>query len=285
MTSPRFSLIPVIDHEIHVTEWGNPSNPAIVMWHGLSRTGRDFDELAQALSDHYFVLCPDTLGRGLSSWSSDPLAEYTNEYYAGIAEDLLDHYGIDRTGWIGTSMGGLIGMRIAASPSADRLKWLIINDIGPDLPEDALDRIRAYAGTQPIWNSIAEAEHWLRAAYTPFGSNTDEFWRRMARTSVRRLPDGTLTLHYDPAMMQAFVATDLAGPDPWARWDRITIPTHLIYGAHSDLVSNALANKMARRGPSPDVTCIPDVGHAPTLASQNDATLIRRIIADLTATN
>ena len=141
MIPPRFTLVPVMDHEIHVTEWGDPSYPALVMWHGLARTGRDFDELASALSDRYFVLCPDTIGRGLSSWASDPEAEYSVEFYAGIAADLLDHYGIQRTAWLGTSLGGMIGMRLASGPHADRLTCLILNDIGPEVPSEAVQRI------------------------------------------------------------------------------------------------------------------------------------------------
>ena len=127
MTSPRFSFVPVMDHELHVTEWGDPDGTPLIMWHGLARTGRDFDELAAALSDEYFVLCPDTIGRGLSSWSDNPEAEYSVEYYSGIAADLLDFYAIDRAAWIGTSMGALIGMRMASTISDRRfrrMRWI-----------------------------------------------------------------------------------------------------------------------------------------------------------------
>lgn len=181
MSQPRFSLVPVLDHEIHVTEWGEPGNEPLVMWHGLARTGRDFDELAAALSDRFHVLCPDTIGRGLSSWSHNPEAEYSVEYYSGIAADLLDHYGIDRAGWIGTSMGGLIGMRMASGPLAERLKWLIVNDIAPEIPQEAIDRILEYAGNEVRFATLAQAETWLRRVYAPFGPASDAFWLRMAR--------------------------------------------------------------------------------------------------------
>jgi len=207
VTAPRFSFVPVMDHEVHVTEWGDPRKPCVVMWHGLARTGRDFDELAAALAEDFFVLCPDTIGRGLSSWSANPEAEYSIEYYTGIAGDLLDHYGVDRVGWIGTSMGGLIGMRIASGPMAARLKWLIINDIGPEIPQPAIDRILSYAGTAPDFATLAEAGAWLRAAYVPFGPASEAFWTRMACTSVRRRDDGRFTTHYDPRITIQFTAS------------------------------------------------------------------------------
>ncbi len=175
MTMPRFSFVPVMDHEVHVTEWGTPGAKPLVMWHGLARTGRDFDELAAALSEDHFVLCPDTIGRGLSSWSENPEAEYSVEYYSGIAADLLDHYGIDRAAWIGTSMGALIGMRMASGPLADRLTCLVINDIGPEIPQDAVDRILSYAGTTPEFDSLREAEGWLRTRLCPFRSRQRRF--------------------------------------------------------------------------------------------------------------
>src|SRR5690606_24217619 len=114
MTTPRSTYVEAAGFEIHVTEWGNPSNPALVMWHGLARTGRDFDEAAAALSDSYFIICPDTLGRGLSSWARDFTQDYSYGSFGAIALGILDHYGIDELRWVGTSMGGLIGVTLAA---------------------------------------------------------------------------------------------------------------------------------------------------------------------------
>lgn len=281
-SDPRFSFVPVLDHELHVTEWGNPANPALVMWHGLARTGRDFDELARALSDRYFVLCPDTIGRGLSSWSTNPAAEYSVEYYAGIAGDLLDRYGITRAAWIGTSMGGLIGMRMASGPLAERLSCLIVNDIGPEIPQAAIDRILAYAGSAPEWRSMSEAEVWFRQSYQPFGPAADTFWRRMARTSVRRKGNGMFTLHYDPRITIQFSAS----PDElttWDRWARIAIPVHAIRGADSDLFPTGVADRMAAAGPRAATTEIARCGHAPTLSRPQDIAMIRQILTDLGA--
>lgn len=278
--SPRFSRVPVMDHEIHVTEWGDPAAKPLIMWHGLARTGRDFDELAAALSDDHFVICPDTIGRGLSSWSKNPEAEYSVEYYSGIAVDLMDHYGIDRCGWLGTSLGGLIGMRLASGPLADRLSYLIVNDIGPELPQAAIDRILAYAGELPKFGSLTQAEAWFRTIYAPFGPASDAFWQRMARTSVRRCHTGAFTVHYDPKITIQFTASpqELTA---WDRYARITTPTHVVYGQQSDLLTRDILDRMLGSGPKPDTTEFADCGHAPTMSRPADISRIRQVIADL----
>ncbi len=280
MSVPRFSFVPVMDHEIHVTEWGDPGNPALMMWHGLARTGRDFDEIAQALSDRYFVLCPDLIGRGLSSWAETPEAEYSVEFYAGIALDLIDRYGLERVGWLGTSLGGLIGMRVASSPVAARLTCLVINDIGPELPEPAIERILTYVGALPEFSRVSEGEAWLREVYAPFGPAHDVFWQRMARTSLRRMSGGGLTLHYDPRITVQFQASrpELTS---WDRWARIETPTHVLRGTQSDLLTADIADRMAESGPRPGVTDFDDCGHAPTLSRPDDAALIRALLATL----
>lgn len=282
MSSPRFVFVPVMDHELHVTLWGDPANPALVMWHGLARTGRDFDELAAALSDRFFVLCPDTIGRGLSSWSSNPEAEYSIEYYSGIAADLLDHFEIDKAGWIGTSMGGLIGMRMASGPLAARLDFLIVNDIGPELPQEAVGRILEYAGTEPDFATLSEAEQWLRTVYAPFGPAPDAFWTRMARSSVRRGDNGHFTIHYDPRITVMFTAS-ASELTTWDRFERISVPMHLIRGVTSDVLPADIAARLLAVGPCPSETVFDDCGHAPSLSRPEDAELIRGIIAQLAA--
>lgn len=275
--TPRFEFVSIMDHEIHVTLWGDPSNKPLVMWHGLARTGRDFDELADAMSDEYFVLCPDTIGRGLSSWSDDPVAEYTIEYLSGIAVDLLDHFQIERTAWLGTSMGGLLGMRMASGPLATRLNQLILNDIGPEIPQSAIKRILTYVGEQPEFGRLSDAEAWLRHVYTPFGPATDAFWNRMVRTSIRRRNDGWFTLHYDPSIVQQFI-TSQHELSTWNRWEKITLPTDVIRGATSDILPPYIADLMASTGPQPKITTLEDCGHAPTLSRPQDIALIRDLL-------
>ncbi|MEO9779776.1 MAG: alpha/beta hydrolase [Sedimentitalea sp.] len=279
MTEPRFAFVPVMDHEIHVTEWGTPGTPALLMMHGLARTGRDFDEIAASLSDTYHVICPDMIGRGLSSWSANPDVEYSVEYYAGIASDLMDHYRLDRVAWFGTSLGGQIGMRMASGAHADRLTCLLLNDIGPEVPDTAIDRIQSYVGNPPKFDSFASAETWLRDTYAPFGPASDAFWHRMARCSLRRLADGQLTLHYDPAIIRQ-LASDRRVMS-WDRWARITTRCHLFHGALSDLVSTDTVDRMRRSGPRPETTMLRDCGHAPTLSRKPDILRVRQVLNEL----
>jgi pimeloyl-ACP methyl ester carboxylesterase len=277
MSDPRFNFVPVLGHEVHVTEWGERGAPALMMMHGLARTGRDFDEIAAALSNQYHVLCPDMIGRGLSCWSTDPSIGYCIENYASITLGLMDSFGIEQTAWLGTSMGGQIGMRIASGQYCARLSALMINDIGPEVPDAAIERILSYVGNPPQFDSYVKAETWLRSAYTPFGPASDAFWKRMARTSLRRLSNGQFTLHYDPAIIRQF--TDAPSEmTTWDRWERITTPTHLIYGAHSDLLIPCILEKMVKTGPEPKQSSLHDCGHAPTLSRLSDIALVRGVL-------
>lgn len=278
--TPRSRFIAIPEHEIHITEWGAPDAPALVLWHGLARTGRDFDELAAGLSEHWRVICPDTIGRGFSSWARDPDADYCLDAYAGQALALLDALGIGQTAWLGTSMGGIIGMRIASGPQAARLKSLIVNDIGPELPQPAIDRILAYTGTPPVFATVAEAEARLRQIYLPFGPAEDDFWQRMAETSVRRRGDGSLTLHYDPRIVRQFEVH----PEDFFTWDRyetIATPMHLFRGAQSDLLTQDIAAKMQTCGPKPDITLFDDCGHAPSLSQPRAIATVKQVLCDL----
>ncbi len=280
MTTPRFGFVPVMDHEVHVTEWGSPGSPALIMMHGLARTGRDFDELAAAMSDHYHVLCPDMIGRGRSSWASAPGAEYSIEYFAGITCDLMDHYGMESADWLGTSMGGQIGIYLASSKDAGRINRLIINDIGPEVPDTALERIMSYVGAPPHFAGYRQAETWLRSAYAPFGPADDSFWHRMARTSLRRRSDGRLTLHYDPAILRQFTDSPQE-MTAWDRWARITVPTHVFGGARSDLMTPGILDRMRQSGPKPAVTLLQDCGHAPSLSRPQDIEAFRDVLGGM----
>lgn len=279
MTAPRSTYVSAAGFEIHVTEWGSRANPPLVMWHGLARTGRDFDEVAQALSDSYFVICPDTLGRGLSSWAKDFTQDYSYRSFGQIALAILDHYGIGNLRWIGTSMGGLIGVTLAAGALKGRITHLVINDVGPDIPAAGTGRIADYVGNPPVYDTVAEMEAWLRRNYAPFGKNTEAFWRRMVDTSVRRNDAGRVTVHYDPAIVSQFThhKQDL---DVWDAYDQIEAKTLLIRGEASDVLPVSIAEEMTRRGPQPQLVVVPDCGHAPTLASPHEVQLLREFLTD-----
>lgn len=278
MSTPRFAFHPILGHEIHVTEWGRTGAPALVMMHGLARTGRDFDELARALSNSYHVLCPDMIGRGLSGWSAQPSTDYRIGHYAEITLALLDGYKISQAAWIGTSMGGQIGMRIACGEHHRRLTGLLVNDIGPEVPEEALERILSYVGKPPEFATVSEAQTWFRTAYAPFGPASDLFWQRMVATSLRRRSNGAFTLHYDPALTHQF--TDAPEDmECWDGWAKITVPTDLFFGGQSDLVTPDILERMTRTRRDCKPTCFKECGHAPTLSRPSDIALVRQALA------
>jgi len=254
--------------EIHYTEWGAHHARTVIAWHGLARTGRDMDELAEALSDRYRVICPDTIGRGLSQWSADPGQEYQLSFYARLASDLFEQLGIERAHWVGTSMGGAIGTVCAGGPLQGRIQSLVLNDNAPRLSPAALERIRAYAGNPPAFDTVTALEGFFRQVYKPYGWLSDAQWRRLTETSTRRLPDGRVTPHYDPAMVRQFIDHP-DDYDLWKHYDRIRVPVLLLRGAESDLVLRDAAEEMLTRGPGAKglakVVEIAGCGHAPAL--------------------
>jgi pimeloyl-ACP methyl ester carboxylesterase len=278
MTQPRSTYVKAAGFELHVTEWGDPARPPLVMWHGLARTGRDFDEAALALSDTYFVICPDTIGRGQSSWAKDPTVDYSYKVYGDTVLDLFAHYGIGQVRWVGTSMGGLIGTTLAAGRLKDRITHLVINDIGPDIPAAGVNRISTYVGNPPVYDTIEEIEAWLRKNYAPFGENTPAFWRRMADTSWRRTDDGRVSVHYDPAIVGQFTHHK-ADLDVWDAYDALTAKTLLLRGETSDVLAPAVAQEMTQRGPKPRLIQYSGAGHAPTLASEREIADLRKFLA------
>ena len=275
--------------EIHFTDW-RPASGAergtVVAWHGLARTGRDMDELAAHLSAQgWRVLCPDTVGRGLSQWASEPQQEYCLAFYARLAAEWLRQLEVESCHWVGTSMGGAIGTVSASGffePTLQRrIRSLVLNDNAPQLAQAALERIKAYAGQPPSFGTVTELEAFIRSAYKPYGQLTDAQWRRMAETSTRRLPDGRVTLHYDPAIVGQFVHH----PDDyliWHHWDALQIPVLLLRGVESDLVLKAVAEQMTTRGPGARGQLqwaeIAGCGHAPALNVPEQLNLVSDFI-------
>ena len=277
MIRPVSRYLRCLDREIHVTEWGPPDAPAVIAWHGLARTGRDFDTMATALSGRWRIVCPDTLGRGLSQWSPDPASDYCLAAYARVATALVDQLGLRRFAWIGTSMGGAIGTVAAAGPLAGRITRLLLNDNGPSLAAPAIARIRQYAGVVSAFATVTEFEQYLRTIYRPFGRLTDEQWRHMAETSLRRLPDGRIASHYDPAIVRQF-SDHPDDYDLWPEYDRLTIPVLCLRGAESDLLLADTARLMTERGPRAELVTIEGCGHAPALNDAQQIGIVQRFL-------
>ena len=259
--------------EIHYSDWGRADKGTVVAWHGLARTGRDMDELAAHLSARgWRVVCPDTVGRGLSQWSRRPDEEYCLRFYARLARELIDGLGLTTVHWVGTSMGGAIGTLCAGGrtePSLQgRINSLVLNDNAPELAQAAIERIRSYAGQPPAFDNVTELEAFFRQVYKPYGWLSDAQWRRLTETSARRLPDGRVTPHYDPAMVQQFIVH----PDDyliWDHYDAIDVPVLLLRGEASDLVLPETVDRMRQRGPGAhgllQTIEVPGCGHAPAL--------------------
>ena len=278
MSGPQSHYLRCAGRELHVTVWGAQHPETIVAWHGLARTGRDMDDIAAHLAQRWRVVCPDTIGRGLSQWSPAPEREYCNAFYVQLAAGLFDALDIDTALWLGTSMGGAIGTLAAATLLRGRIKRLVLNDNGPQLADAAIQRIRSYAGNPAAFATVSELEQYFRTVYKPYGWLSAAQWRRLTETSVRRLPDGRVTPHYDPAMVMQFThhADDYR---LWDAWDQLDIPVLCLRGADSDLLLRETTEQMRQRGPRAVVVEIPGCGHAPALNTAEQFALVERFFA------
>jgi pimeloyl-ACP methyl ester carboxylesterase len=264
-------------------EWGDPANPRVLVCvHGVTRVADDFDALARALSDHYRVVCPDVAGRGRSERLRDPGLYTVPQYVADMVTLIARVTPNDDEGavhWVGTSMGGLIGMALA-SLEGSPIRRLVVNDIGPVLDPAAMARIGEYIGQDLRFSSFEEGARFVREVSSSFGPHSEDEWRKLAGDVLVQEPGGTWVRHYDLGLAQPFAAItpERAGQDQaalWAAFDAIRCPTLLIRGELSDLLSRATAEEMTRRGPKPRLAEIPGVGHAPTLMHAHQIAIVR----------
>lgn len=281
-TTPRLRhvkcLSPAGFHRMAYTEWGAPDNPRVLVCvHGLTRVGRDFDRLARALAPHTRVVCPDVVGRGRSDWLRDP-AHYVIPQYVADMVALIARLGVDEVDWVGTSMGGLIGIALAGQPDAP-VRRLVINDVGPRLDATAIHRISTYLGAPVSFANVDEAIDYVSVVAAPFGVKEREDWRELVEPALRR--DGERwRLHYDPAIGVPFKAVTPEGAAAaeaamWHLYDRLRCPTLLVRGEHSDLLTRETLAEMQARGPKPAAAEVPGVGHAPTFMFDHEIALVR----------
>jgi pimeloyl-ACP methyl ester carboxylesterase len=270
------SLSPHGFHRVAYYEWGDPGNPRVVICvHGLGRNGRDFDVLGETLAPTHRVLAVDMPGRGNSDWLGDP-NDYVFPTYLTTLTALIARSGAAAVDWVGTSMGGLLGITVAALPNAP-VSRLVVNDVGPTIEAVALERIASYFGMDPTFATYAEIEAYIRAISAPFGPLTDAQWEHVTRTNVRQRATGRWGVAYDPGIAVPFRAQP-APVDLWPMWDAIRCPTLLLRGARSDLLSAATAAEMSARGPKPAVIEFPGVGHAPTLLTPDQCDPVVRFL-------
>ena len=261
-------------HRIAYRESGDPKAPVLVCVHGLTRCARDFDALAAAMSDRYRVICPDVAGRGDSGWLADPMLYVLPQYVADMVT-LIARLDVEQVHWVGTSMGALIGMTLAAQPGTPVTR-LVVNDAGPVITKVSLERLASYVGRTMTFPSIEVAEQLVRTVNAPFGPHSDAEWRFLTEVVTRKNADGSLRLHYDPKIAEIFRATlpekDL---ELWPIWDAIKCPTLVIRGAQSDLLTRETTAQMATRGPKAKVVELAGIGHAPTLMHDDQIKIVR----------
>ena len=265
-------------HRMAYTEWGDAANPNVLLCaHGLSRSGRDFDDLARALSPHYRVVCPDVAGRGNSDWLANPMHYQIPQYVADMVT-LIARLNPAVLHWVGTSMGGLIGMGLAALP-ASPISKLVLNDVGPVLKAAALKRIGEYLGQAPVFADFARAEKYIRAVSASFGLKTDAQWKTLTQNSIKPAGSG-FTLHYDPAIAVPFKQQDAGSADIelWPVYDAIRCPVLVTRGEHSDLLLPDTVAQMAARGPKAAAVEIAGVGHAPMFMDDDQIGILRTFL-------
>ena len=262
-------------HRMAYTEWGDPANPQVLVCvHGLSRNGRDFDDLARAMTDSHRVVCPDIVGRGRSDWLRDPSGYGVPQYVTDMMV-LIARLDVETVQWLGTSMGGLIGMVLASLPGTP-VSRLMLNDVGPAISSESIRRIGEYIGRAPRFAGLEEAERYIRAVSAPFGALSDTQWRALTESSVRPAADGGLEMIYDPKIADSFHRATAAGMiDLWPMFDRVRCPTRIVRGEFSDLLSAEVAQAMTARGPHPDLVQVPGVGHAPMFMDEAQIAIAR----------
>ena len=262
-------------HRMAWVEWGpQHGERVLVCVHGVARNGRDFDVLAAHLAEEgWRVVCPDVVGRGVSGRLADPKGYAMPQYLADMTV-LLAAIGAKEVDWLGTSMGGLIGLMMAAQPDTP-VQRLILNDIGPFVPKSALARIAGYVGRPEKFASWEEASTYFRRIYAPWGNLSDLEWAHLVRHSFKELPEGGVTHHFDLAMAEGMRAAEPKDVDLWRVWDRIRTPTLLLRGESSDILPAEVAAEMTQRGPKPILLTFPECGHAPSLMHADQINAIR----------
>lgn len=266
-------------HRIGYAQWGDPlADATILCVHGLTRTGRDFDALARAMAgDGVRVVCPDMLGRGRSDRAVQPTLYQIPQYVADCVT-LIARLDVGSVRWVGTSMGGLIGMVLAGLPNTP-IERLVLNDVGPEIDPNGLQRIAQYVGQAPLFDSFEAGVAHSRALAAGFGRLSDEQWRELHRHYVLQRPDGQWAFHYDPAIAVA-LRQAMAQPvsSLWSVYDAIVAPTLVLRGAKSDVLSAAVAGQMTERGPRARLIEFTDVGHAPALLEADQIDAVRKFV-------
>jgi len=273
---PKTKFIKMHNRRIAYQDWGSDnSQHQTVCVHGLTRNKHDFDYLAHSLSDISRVICIDIAGRGESDWLPNP-DKYNYQTYLSDIKAIFAELKLSNTYWVGTSMGGIIGMLLCAD-SPNLIKKLILNDIGPFIPKSSLLRIKDYVGDPVQFKSIAESTTYFKRILSGFGDLSAEQWDQLAQNSIKPSEDEKFALHYDPSIAQAFQG-ELEDVDLWNVWDVIDTEVMPILGENSDLLLEKTVTEMENRGPKSKTAVIRNAGHAPALLSDEEINLIKEFL-------
>nr|VFK04348.1 MAG: Pimeloyl-ACP methyl ester carboxylesterase [Candidatus Kentron sp. H]VFK04458.1 MAG: Pimeloyl-ACP methyl ester carboxylesterase [Candidatus Kentron sp. H]VFK07592.1 MAG: Pimeloyl-ACP methyl ester carboxylesterase [Candidatus Kentron sp. H] len=268
------SLGPHGFHRIVYYEWGKPDNDQVLLCvHGMTRNGRDFDDFARALMDEYRVICPDMPGRGKSDWFHVK-EDYDYPVYCAAVTALIARLRVDTLDWVGTSMGGMIGILLAAMPNAP-IRKLVLNDVGPFISRDALRRIAKYVGADPHFDTLEAFEAYVREVNAPFGNLTDAQWKHIAHFYRRHTEDGRFAPNYDPNISWPLKKEPLADVDLFPVYRAVRCPTLLLRGAESDVLLSKTAHEMQNCGPKATLVEFEGIGHVPTLMSEDQIGVVR----------
>jgi len=272
---------------IAYTDWGNPQNPHVVICvHGLTRNCRDFDYLARALQSDCRVIAVDVVGRGQSDWLEQACDYDYYPVYLSDAMSLIAHIQAQyRTAitldWVGNSLGGLIGMILAIQPNIPvPINKLVMGDIGPLIPATALKRMADYVGRDIRFNSFEEFKQYMKAISISFGPLTEEQWNHMAIYSAREYADGAYGFRYDPQISVSFKEREIKDIDLWKQWDQLNVPTLVLRGMESDILSVDTAAQMQVRGAKAKIVELPGIGHTPMLMDDDQIKIVRDFIQE-----
>ncbi|GKS68101.1 pimeloyl-ACP methyl ester carboxylesterase [Nitrosomonas sp. PY1] len=285
VSTPSSDKKPRKARQIAYTDWGDPQNPHVVICaHGLTRNCRDFDYLARALESEYRVIAFDVVGRGRSDWLEEACDYNFYPLYLSDATSLIAHIQAQYNAritfdWVGISMGALIGMILSIQPQAPAMfRKLIMSDIGPLIPATALTRISDYVDLDPRFDTFEAFKTYMKKISESFGPLTDAQWNHMAIYSMREYDDGTYGFRYDPKIGISLKEFEIKDIDLWQQWDQMTVPTLVLRGTESDLLSVDTAAQMKIRGPKAQIVELPGIGHAPTIMDKQQIQIVRNFI-------
>ncbi len=260
-------------HEVSYTEWGSHNENVLVCVHGLTRNGRDFDELAKALSASYRVICPDMPGRGKSGWLDDHDL-YNNNYYVQVIIQFLGSIGVKKVDWVGTSMGGIMGM-IAAAVYPGLIGRMVLNDVGAMIPVSGMRRIASYVKDEVKFGDASAAQKRFREIFAPFKIEKEEHWQHLFEHGLREV-EGGYSFNHDPAIGKPFQMpdNDYQEVDMWRLWEAVNVPTLLVRGEKSDILPREVAGKMAEK-PGVEFVEFAGYGHVPPLMNEEQIGVVK----------